>query len=161
MTQQSEAIALATAAELSGKTLGAADVVEAARDAKAYPALHEKIWNRDTEELAMERRLQIAHQILISITITTVTGVTTRSIIHTAAEPGYRSIQSVAKTFDLASIKLQQLIDDIRRAKSRLSAFRSMLDPDVADQLDDALSVAERAANAATKQPPTAQERSA
>lgn len=146
MTTRAELEKLSDEAEAAGRSLTAEAVVEAAKDAKAFPELHTQLWAPSEAELAAEARLSRAHKMLISIRIITDEGSTSRMFVHTRSEPGYRPYEKVISSSDLAASKMRQLLQDIARARQRLASFKSLLDDTVAGELDDILARAERVA---------------
>lgn len=133
--------------EKDNRPLTAEDVVNYAKDAKTYPALHDHLWKVSESFLAQEARISRAHRLLISIHVVTIEGDRTRMLIHTPGSPGYRDAAYVARSPDLATIKLRQLRDDIARSRARLAEFRAILPPDVADEIAASLSRASDAAD--------------
>ncbi len=135
------------------ENITAEQVVDAAKNRKKYPNLHKHLWEVPEPELAAEARIARAHRLLISVRVVTGEGQTTRMMVHTRGVPGYRPIESVTSNANLASLKLQQLTEDIARARGRLSAFKAMIAGDVADEIDEALETAEKKAASALAQP--------
>jgi len=135
--------------EKQGRSVTAEIVVEAAKDAAKYPRLNEHLWQVAEADLANEARITRAHRLLISITIVSEEGATTRLLVHTPGTAGYRPLTSVVSSPDLASIKLRQLTDDIARSRGRLRDFKAFVPSDVADEIDAALEEAEQKANRA------------
>lgn len=134
-----------------GTTLTAQFMIDSAKDADVYPELNKYLWGASEEVLAGEGRLHRAHRLLISINITTGDGIKTRHMMHVRGTDGYQPYSSVVRNPDLAALKLQQLTEDIARARGRLRAFREVLPEEVATEIDMALETAEkRAAEAIT-----------
>lgn len=133
MTDEMRGIAEQYAAE--GKTLTAEAVVEIARDAQTYPALHGHIWAVPESVLANEARVARAHRLLIQVTITE-GGVSTRMLIHVPGTPGYQHYKRVAATPDLAAVKLKQLREDVDRSRARFAEFRAILPDEVATEIE-------------------------
>ena len=152
MSMREEIRKLTAAYETENKNITAEAIVEAAKDAKAYPFLHQHLWEVSAETLATEARVARAHRLLISVRIVTEEGNTTRLLMHTPGVPGYRQTSHVASSPDLAAIKLRQLTDDISRSRARLNEFRSIVPSDIADEIDAALSTAEMKARASIEQ---------
>lgn len=124
-----------------GVNLQAHDVVDAARNAKRYPALHASFeWN-DTKA-AEQWRLAQAHQLIIRCRITIEEGASVglsmskpfRAFGHIRDERGYRPIQEVLSTDDLFAKFLRQLETDMERIKQRVSDMRG-LKPDEVESL--------------------------
>lgn len=153
MSRNDEVRRLAAEAELKGRTLTAEMLVEAAKSKRKYPKLHEHLWAVSEAELAMEARIQRAHSIIVQIRFTTEEGATTRTLVHTKGTKGYQPVQAVAANANLAALKLQQLAEDIGRAKDRLRNFKSILPFDVADEIEDLLERAQNRAQQAVTQP--------
>ena len=124
-------------------------MVEAAQNAETYPALHEYLWAPSDAVLAAEARLTRAHRLLLAINVTLGDGVTTRHFMHVRGSTGYQPYSSVVRNPDLAALKLQQLTEDIARARGRLRAFREVLPEDVSTEIDAALEAAETRATEA------------
>lgn len=133
--------------EAGSAPLTAEHVVEKARDAEKFPALNEHLWRVPEAELAAEARLARAHKLLIRIRVVSDEGTVTRMLMHTRGTKGYRPVDQITSNIDLASVKLKQLTADISRARQRLSAFRSFLPMDVADDIDASLKRAEESAS--------------
>lgn len=124
--------------------LTAKRVVEKAKNAKKFPALHKHIWEVPEGELLMEARINRAHRLMIRLSVTTgVEGETTRLLVHTRGIPGYQPLNFVTNNPDLATSKLQQLTADIARARGRLRAFKAAIPDSVSDEIDDLLARAE------------------
>lgn len=130
---------LAELHDKQGKLLQAEDVFEASKDAKTYPRIHEHIWGKSIAELARERQIQLCHQLIINIKISTVHSLPQRVFVHNRSIQGYRPIERVVSSYDLASQQLEKLADDVDRARMRLSAFKSMLPDDVATAIDESM----------------------
>ena len=155
MSARAEVQQLMEESERTGASLTAPKVVEAAKDKDRFPRLHEYLWEVEEADLAQEARLARAHRLMISVVITTEAGVSTRLFVHTNGSEGYRSLDTVVNSKDLAAIKLQELTQDIGRARARLRAFRAALPDPVADEIDEALRAAEqRASEAAAERGP-------
>lgn len=133
----------------NGDSIKAEAVVEMAKNAEKFPALHKHLWEVPEEQLAAEARLQRAHKLLISIRVVTSDGHVTRMMVHTNSIEGYRPLTDVIASRDLAAEKLKQFSDDIGRARTRLHAFRSALNEDLVSELDDLLAKAQTKAEAA------------
>lgn len=118
-------------------------IVEKARNARKYPSLNEHLWAVSEEDLAMEARVMRAHKLMYTISVTTGAGERTRLLVHTRGVSGYQTLEKVVSTPDLAAAKLQQLAQDIARARARLRGFRSALPDAVADEVDELLARAE------------------
>lgn len=142
MTIRDEIKAINAEAEAANEALSAERVVAAARNAERFPALNEHLWQVPESELATEARIQRAHKLIIRLTVTTEGGNNVRSFLHTRNEKGYRSVDAVAASVNLATIKLRELTADIGRARQRLNAFRAALPDRVADEIDEALAQA-------------------
>lgn len=124
--------------------LTAEAVVERAKNAKKFPALHKHIWEVPEGELLMEARINRAHRLMIRLCVTTgAEGETTRLFVHTRGVPGYQPLAFVTNNPDLATSKLQQLTADISRARGRLRAFKAAIPDAVSDEIDDLLARAE------------------
>jgi hypothetical protein len=136
----------ALVAEAGDLPLTAEMVVERAKDASRFPNLNEHLWKVPEATLAAEARLQRAHKLLINIRVVTEEGTVTRMLMHTRGTKGYVPAEKVATSPDLAAIKLRQLAADIGRARQRLSAFRSFIPDDIAEDIDAALARAEQRA---------------
>ena len=139
---------LAEAAEAAGRTLTADAVVEAARDAEGYPALHKHLWATDIETLAMEARRARAHRVIMSIRIVTEEGSTARVLVHTRGVPGYQPVSAVVAVPDLARAKVAEIRDRISRLRGDLATFRGLLPPEIAAEIDQPLAEAESRATA-------------
>lgn len=136
--------------EASGGSVTAELIVERAKNAERWPQLNAHFWQVPESDLAHEARIARAHRLLITLTVTVrESGEVTRMMIHTPGERGYQSLPAISRKPDLARVKLQQLIEDISRARARLRAFRAAIPDDVADEIDTALEVAETTANRA------------
>lgn len=144
MSLRSDVARLIERRNADGEPVTASFVVESARDAAAYPDLNRHLWQVPEADLAAEARIQRAHRLLVTMTVTVAeTGDTTRMMVHTPGSPGYQSIESVAKMPDVAAARLRQLSEDIGRARARLRAFRAAISADVAAEVDDLLKAAE------------------
>lgn len=155
MSMRNEIRELADHYEQQQKALTAEMVVEASKDAERFPHLNKHIWQEAEDTLLKEARIARAHKLLISVKITTEEGTTTRLMVHTPGLVGYRSYTHVATTFDLASVKLRQLIDDVSRARARLKEFRAVVPSEVIDDIDAHYEAAEkRASEAISKRKP-------
>lgn len=154
MSLRSDVAKLIELRNAAGEPMTASFVVESARDAAAYPDLNRHLWQVPEADLAAEARLQRAHRLLITMTVTVAeTGDTTRMMVHTPGSPGYQSIEYVAKTPDIVVAKLRQLGEEIGRARARLRAFRAAISADVAAEIDDLLKEAEgKTADAASSE---------
>lgn len=150
MSRKSEIDQLSLEAEMADVPLTAERVVEAAQDAVLFPELHAFLWKPTEADLASEARIQRAHRLLIQIRIVTDEGVTTRMLMHTNEELGYRPTSSVVTINNLRIAKMRELALDVSRARGRLAAFRSMIPPVIADEIDAALVEAEAAVIRAT-----------
>lgn len=131
--------------EKSNTATTAEMVVEAAKNKLAYPLLHGHLWEVSETELATEARVGRAHRLLISIRIVTDDGDNTRMLVHTRGMSGYRSAEYVSTNADLSLIKLNQLSDDIGRARARLREFKAILPVDVSARIDASLEAAQQA----------------
>ena len=149
MSKRDEINKLMDECQQKGLNLTGPYMVEMARNAEAYPALHEYLWAPSEAALAAEARLTRAHRLLIAINVTIGDGVKTRHLMHIRGQSGYAPYGSVIRNPDLASLKLQQLTEDIARARGRLRAFREVLPGDVSTEIDQALEAAETRATAA------------
>lgn len=138
--------------EADVETITAELVVEAAKDAKKYPGLYRHLWEVPEPDLAMEARVMRAHKLIYTINITSGEGETTRLLVHTRGIPGYKPIGSIVGNRDLAALKLQQLTEDIGRARARLRGFRAAIPDAVADEVDDLLAKAEAKASGAKEE---------
>ena len=110
--------------EARNQPLTADALVNEAQAAEAYPSLHAHFWGVSEAALAHEARLARAHRLIISIRVIVGDAPATRLLIHTQGETGYRTIDHVVKTFDLAAMKLRELQADIVRARARLRGLR-------------------------------------
>jgi hypothetical protein len=142
MSMREEVRKLTEEYEKAGRPITAEAFVEEAKDAEKVPHLHKHVWQRPEAELAQIARVQLMHQLMISVRIVTEEGSTTRMLIHTNGTKGYRPAAHVAKSYDLAAAKLRSLTEDIARARQRLSEFRALLSEDVASDIDDKLEAA-------------------
>lgn len=143
MSKRDEIQKLTEECQDKGINLTAPYVVEAARDAAAYPGLHQYLWAPSEAVLANEARLTRVHRLMISLNITIGDGITTRLLMHTQGIDGYAPYSSIVRNPDLAASKLLQLTEDIARARGRLRAFREVLPEDVSTGIDAALETAE------------------
>lgn len=132
--------------EARSQPLTADALVELAKAEADFPALHAHFWGVSETALAHEARLARAHRLIISIRVIVGDATETRMLVHTPGTAGYRPIDDVVRTFDLAALRLRALQADISRARARLKEFRSLLPDDVAMQIEDSLASAERAA---------------
>ena len=152
---------LAELHDKDGKLLQAEDVFEASKDAKSYPRMHEYIWGKSQAELARERQIQLCHQLIISIKISTVHHLPQRVFVHNRSIQGYRPIERVVSSYDLASQQLEKLADDVDRARQRLSAFKAMLPDEVADAIEASMEATMRLVRGTLEQrrqqPPSAE----
>src|SRR5262245_49011120 len=121
-----------------GRNITAEDVVEAAKDADAYPQLNHYLWKESEATLAKEARLARAHRVLVVIRMPVGDGLTSRVLLHSRGVKGYRHITSITRDKDLAVSKLKELMDDIGRARGRLRAFRACIPDDLAAEIDEA-----------------------
>lgn len=155
MSTREEIQKIVAETEQQNITLTAEHVVEQAKDAQQYPALHKHLWEVDEADLAAEARLMRAHRLLITVRVVTGEGETTRMLVHTRGVPGYQPLQSVVNNRDLAALKLQQLTADIARARGRLRSFKAAIPETVSDDIDALLEKAEQRATAAaaTREP--------
>lgn len=145
MTLQNEMRLLVEEIEKEGEAVAASLVVDRAKDSAKWPLLHKHFWEISEADLAQEAREARAHRLLIMLRVTIAeTGGTTRLMVHTRGQPGYASLPSVVSRPDLVALKLQQLREDIARARARLTAFRSALPDELADEIDAALAHAEQ-----------------
>lgn len=122
-------------------------VVEEARDAEKFPTLNKHLWEPDEADLAMEARVMRAHKLIYTIKVTAGEGERTQLLVHTRGIPGYQPLSSVVGNTDLAAMKMQQLTQDIARARGRLRSFRAAIPNAVADEVDDLLAKAEAKAS--------------
>lgn len=123
----------------------AAMIVERARDVEKFPSLNKHLWQVPEADLAAEARLTRAHRLLITMKVTVAeTGEATRMLVHTPGTPGYRTMESVSRTPDLAVMKLRQLLDDVARARNRARVFKAALSESVGAEIEEALETAER-----------------
>ncbi len=150
MTTRAEVRQMMEAAIAADTRLTAEALVEAAKDAKAWPNLNRHLWQVPEAELATEARVARAHRLLITMTITSEDGITTRAYLHTQGNRGYTDLRTVLASPDLAVSKLMELRHDITRARARLNAFRAVIPEDVAAEIDTALEAAEKRTQAAT-----------
>lgn len=151
MNMREEIRTLTADYETKNKAVTAEAVVEAAKDAEQYPALHDHLWAVSTETLATEARVARAHRLLISIRIVTEEGDSVRLLTHVPGMVGYQPSSRVAANIDMASLKLAQLTADIARSRARLREFKALLPTMIAEEIDDSLARAEQAsATAAT-----------
>lgn len=150
-TMASEVRLIARICEVGNRPLTADEVVEAAKDENKYPLLHDHLWKTSEETLLKEARRQRAHVLIVQLRIVSQDGDRIRLFAHARGTPGYIRTEEMAANVDLAPIKLNQLAKDLRAARERFSAFRRMIDPDVAGEIegmiDAAASAAEKAAN--------------
>lgn len=138
--------------EAQNKPVTADGVVEAAKDAEKFPALHEHLWAVSETTLAGEARITRAHRLLISVHVITEEGDRVRFLTHTPGLAGYRATTHVAAQVDLASMKLRQLTEEVARSRAKLREFRALVPSAVADEIDAALEQAERRASDAASQ---------
>lgn len=137
--------------EARNQPLTADALVKLAQDrAEEFPTLHSHFWGVSETVLAHEARLARAHRLIISIRVIVGEATETRMLVHTPGTPGYRPIENVVKTFDLAALRLRELQADIARARARLKEFQSLIPDEVALQIEDGLAAAERAAEPRT-----------
>lgn len=136
MADELRGIAEQYAAE--GKAITAEEVVEIARDAAGFPALNAHLWQVPVSILANEARIQRAHKLLITVQVTEA-GQSTRMLLHVPGTPGYQHFRQVARSPDLAVIKLRQLREDIDRSRARLNEFKAILPDDVALDIETQL----------------------
>jgi len=139
--------------EAAGTSLTAPVVVEKAKNAEVWPALHKHLWSVPEADLASEARLARAHRLMISIEVTTEEGILTRMLLHTEGTPGYQSLDTIKGNKNLAALKLQELTQDISRSRAKLRAFKAALPSDLVDEIDEFLARAENKASAATEVP--------
>ncbi len=133
--------------EARNQALTADALVQLARDqAVEFPTLHAHFWEVAESALAHEARLARAHRLIISIRVIIGDATETRMLVHTPGTAGYRPIEDVVRTYDLAALRLRELQADISRARSRLREFQSLLPDAVALQIEENLASAERAA---------------
>lgn len=152
MSKREEIDRIADECAAKSMNLTAKYMVEAARDADTYPELNKYLWQVDTETLAAEARLDRAYRLLITINVTVGEGTRVRHMMHVRGMSGYQTYKTVASNPDLAALKLQQLTEDIARARGRLRAFREVLPEQVSMEIDEALEKAEaKAAEAAAE----------
>lgn len=142
MADEVRGIAEQYAAE--GKAITAEAIVEIARDGKAYPALNAHLWTVAESILANEARVARAHRLLITVSITEA-GQSTRMLLHVPGTPGYQHVRQVARSPDLAVIKLRQLREDIDRSRARLAEFKAILPDEVALDIETQLAQASAA----------------
>lgn len=128
----------------AGSMLLADDLVREAKDAQAYPKLHEHLWGVSETVLAHEARISRAHRLLISVRIVTEEGDNTRLLVHTPGIAGYQPAARVLSNPDLAALKLRQLAADVARSRGRLNEFKQMLPSDVAEAIDKSIVDTER-----------------
>lgn len=150
MSMAAEVRRIARKVEGDGRILQAEDLVESSKDAVAYPLLNEYFWPKDTTLLLTEARLQRARMLIVRLEITSLEGDRVRLMTHVPGVPGYVRTEQAASNVDLAQIKLRQLARDLQSAKARFAAFRRMIDPEIAAELEEmiekAASMAEHAA---------------
>ncbi len=152
MSYQKEVQAVSDRCQAEGeKTLTAEYLVKAAKDGNTYPMLYAHLWSPSEAKLAAEARLARAHRLLITITVTVGEGVKTRLYWHTKGTKGYAKYEKILASKDLAQVKLDQLIEDIARARGRLRVFRALLPDSVAEEIDAALQAAEATARNASR----------
>lgn len=150
MNMREEIRTLTADHEADNKPVTAESVVEAAKDAAKYPALHEHLWAVSVETLATEARVARAHRLLISVRIVTEDGDSVRLLTHVPGMVGYQPSSRVASNVDLAAMKLAQLTIDIARSRARLREFKALLPAVIADEIDESLARAEQASANAT-----------
>ena len=150
-TIKDEITKLADDATKRNATLTAEDLVEAARNARTYPLLNDVLWKVPEAELAAEARIARAHKLIIRCTVVTSEGSTVRAFLHTRNDKGYRPAEAIAGSTNLARIKLAELTADIGRARQRLASFKAIISSETADEIDDALGVAETRIRAASE----------
>lgn len=152
MSRRDEINKLTDECATKGLPLTAPYMVEAVRDAEAYPDLHKFLWAPSEAALAAEARLTRAHRLLIAINVTIGDGIKARQFMHIRGTSGYQPYASVIRNPNLAEVKLRQLTEDIARARGRLRAFREILPEEVSAEIDEALETAEAKAAAAIGQ---------
>lgn len=127
----------------TGATITAEYILEQARDATKYPKLNEHLWQAPEEDLIAEARIARVHRILLTMKVTVAeTGDVTRLLVHTPGTPGYHAMQNVINIPDIARAKIQQLSEDIARARARLRSFRAALPGDLSSVVDAHLEAA-------------------
>lgn len=127
----------------TGATITAEYVLEQARDAAKFPKLNEHLWQVRDEELIAEARIARVHRILLTMRVTVAeTGDVTRLLVHTPGIPGYHAMQNVVRIPDIARARMQQLSEDIARARARLRAFRAALPEELSSEVDAHLEAA-------------------
>jgi hypothetical protein len=146
MSMREEVRKIAEIYNQEGRAIMAAQIVEEAKDKDKYPSLHAHLWEVAADVLADEARIARAHRLLISIHFTTEEGVTTRLLMHTPGQIGYRPATHVARSVDLAALKLRQMAEDIGRARARFRDFKAIVPSEVADEVDQLLEQAEKKA---------------
>ena len=149
MSRRLEIEKLTQELDAKGAGLTAPLMVEATKDADAYPELHKYLWGASEAVLAAEARLTRAHRLLIAINVTIGDGVKARQFMHIRGTTGYQPYGTIIRNPDLAAVKLRQLTEDIARARGRLRAFRDVLPETVSAEIDEALEAAETRAAAA------------
>lgn len=135
MTMVKEALAISDECAKRGETLTARAVVEAARDAKQYPKLHDHIWQADDETLLDEARLTRAHQVIMRIRVEVIDGGKVRGMIHIQGTPGYQSTAHVVSNFDLAAAKAREYLHRLRSDQQRFDVFFQMMSPKFATRV--------------------------
>lgn len=121
----------------TGATITAEYVLSKAKDAETYPKLNEHLWQVPDADLVAEARIARAQRILVTMRITIAeTGEVTRMLVHTPGTPGYHAMSNVVRIPDVARAKMQQLAEDIARARARLRAFRAALPEEFSSEVD-------------------------
>lgn len=142
MSVKDELQQIATTLRERGVNLEADAVVEAARDAVSYPALHKALeW--DDQKAAHKWRVAQAHQLIIRCRITVEEGEALGlSIVrpikmfpHMRDQKGYVELSEVTADQRLLAQWLAQLRADISRASATLRDIEGLLDQPAREEL--------------------------
>lgn len=130
MAVKDELERLAAQLKQAGLRLEASAVVEAARDAASYPALHKSLeW--DDAKAGAAHRLHQAHQLIIRCRITIEDGAALglsmirpmRQFVHLRDETGYRPTPEVVSTDTMYEQLVMQAQADLARLMERIRAL--------------------------------------
>lgn len=141
--------------KLSG-SVTADSVLTAARDRNRYPSLHEHFYSKTDAELAHQARLQMAHQLLISLRVEIGEAPDpVRYMVSVPGTKGYVALPQVAKTYSMVEMKLTELHDDIERLRRKLETFTNIIhDRSIVERIDKLLREAASITTALPKAPP-------
>lgn len=161
MTMAKELREIAAEIEGAGNVLTEDHVLDACRDANRFPELNGYIWGESVDTLLLEARRARARSVIMRLKFVTEDGDRVRLLTHVPGVKGYSDTETVAANFDLAPVKLRQFAKELRLAHARFSAFKRMIAPEIAAELDEAIARATKMADEAAEAAETRSESAA